>query len=141
MENIKLFLETSTIHGLSYISTTRRLVRIFWILIVMTGFTGAGILIYQSFQDWTDNPITTTIETVPIKEVAFPKITVCPPKNTFLDLNYYFSTVDNMTMTEKTNIQLLENFAQHFQTKDFETLSNKISLFMESNAYFNWYTA
>ena len=44
MENIKLFLETSTIHGLSYIAGSRPWVRLFWIITVIAGFTLAGTL-------------------------------------------------------------------------------------------------
>ena len=65
MDKVRTFLEASTIHGLSYISSTRRLIKVFWILVVIVGFTTAGILIYQSFDDWKDNPITTTIDLFP----------------------------------------------------------------------------
>ena len=44
MENIKLFLETSTIHGLSYIAGSRTWVKLFWIITVIAGFTLAGTL-------------------------------------------------------------------------------------------------
>ena len=82
MGSFKTFLESSTIHGLGYIATTGRYVKLFWVLVVLSGFTGAGVLIYQSFNDWAENPVTTTIETRPITEMKFPKVTVCPPKNT-----------------------------------------------------------
>ena len=42
MENIKLFLETSTIHGLSYMTGSRPWVKLFWIVTVISGFTIAG---------------------------------------------------------------------------------------------------
>ena len=42
MENIKLFLETSTIHGLSYITGSRPWVKLFWIVTVISGFITAG---------------------------------------------------------------------------------------------------
>ena len=85
MEGIRTFLESSTIHGLTYISTTtRRLIRVLWVCIVIAGFTGAGVLIYQSFDTWAESPITTTL---PIKDVILPKITVCLPKNSYTDLN------------------------------------------------------
>ena len=51
MESIRNFLESSTIHGLSYISTTRKYVRVFWILVVighepiLASFTIVGPLI------------------------------------------------------------------------------------------------
>ena len=78
MEGVRSFLESSSIHGLVYISTTKRLLKIFWTIVVIAGFTVAGIMIYQSVQDWKDNPVTTTVETVSIKEITFPKVTVCP---------------------------------------------------------------
>ena len=54
MESIRNFLESSTIHGLSYISTTRKYVRVFWILVVIGGFSGAGVLIFTAFQSWAN---------------------------------------------------------------------------------------
>ena len=36
------------------------------------GFTGAGVLIYQSFKSWADSPIVTTIENLPIEKFTFP---------------------------------------------------------------------
>ena len=65
MDNIKTFFDTSTIHGLSWISGTRRWSRLFWILIVAGGFSGAGYLIYTSFDNWEKSPISTTVETRP----------------------------------------------------------------------------
>ena len=52
MINIKSLLESSTIHGLIHISTNQKLMRLFWIIVVIAGFTGAGMMIYQSFQSW-----------------------------------------------------------------------------------------
>ena len=66
MKEINQFLESSTIHGLVYITTTRRFVKFLWILIVIAGFTGAGVLIYQSFEAWKESPVKTTIETLPV---------------------------------------------------------------------------
>ena len=70
MEHLKEILETSTIHGLSWISTTRRFRRLFWILVVCAGFSTAIYLIHLSFLDWGQNPITTTITTLPISQVS-----------------------------------------------------------------------
>ena len=96
MEGIRSFLESSTVHGLSYISSTRKYARFFWIVVVLAGFSTAGYLIYQSFQSWADSPVKTTVETLPISEITFPKITVCPPRNTFTDLNYDLMLVENV---------------------------------------------
>ena len=106
MGSFKTFLESSTIHGLGYIATTGRYVKLFWVLVVLSGFTGAGVLIYQSFNDWAENPVTTTIETRPITEMKFPKVTVCPPKNTYTDLNYDLMMTENMTLDNDTRNEL-----------------------------------
>ena len=107
---METFLETSTIHGVSHISTKRKFVRIFWTLVVISGFTGAGVLIYQSFQSWDESPVKTTIETHPIAEITFPKVTVCPPKNTFTNLNYDLMMTENITLDNDTR-QELTNYA------------------------------
>ena len=139
MEGLRTFLESSTIHGLSYISSTKRLQRLFWTLVVILGFSGAAVLIYQSFQSWEESPITTTIETLPIKEITFPKISVCPPQNTFTDLNYDLIKTNNVTLDEVkrenlTNIAIeLINEAVHK-----ETLEN-INKIQEKNRFSNWY--
>ena len=102
MECVTTFLESSTIHGLAYIASGRKYVRLFWTLVVVSGFTGAGILINASFQSWADSPVKTTIETQPISEITFPKVTVCPPKNTYTDLNYDLLMAENMTLDDDT---------------------------------------
>ena len=63
MEHIKEYFESSTVHGFSYISNTRKYVRSLWILIVIGGFIGAFVLIHESFDSWADNPVKTTLET------------------------------------------------------------------------------
>ena len=84
----KQFLENSTVHGLSHIASSRSFSKVLWSLVVVSGFSVAVLLIYQSFQSWKSSPVTTTIETRPISELKFPKITVCPPKNTYTNLNF-----------------------------------------------------
>ena len=74
MEGIKEFLESTTIHGLVYISTSRqKLQKIFWVFVVLVGFFIAGFLIRRSFYDWNKNPVSTSIETFPIEDVPFPR--------------------------------------------------------------------
>ena len=71
MDTVTNFLESSTIHGLVYMSTEKkRFVKIFWILVVIGGFTGAGVMIYNSFQSWAESPVKTTIETHPVTEIT-----------------------------------------------------------------------
>ena len=88
MEGIKDFLEASTIHGLGYISTSKSyFTKCLWIFIVGGGFCTAGILIKGAFTSWKESPITTSMETFPINDVAFPLVTVCPPEDSNTALN------------------------------------------------------
>ena len=64
-------------------------------------------LINQSFVTWAETPISTNIETLPITELPFPKVTVCPPKNTLTNLNYDLeklarNTIENVTVTNES---------------------------------------
>ena len=70
MDGVTEFLESSTIHGLTYIATTKNIFfKLFWISIVCTGFAVAGILINSSVSSWKKSPIATSIETFPISQV------------------------------------------------------------------------
>ena len=106
MVGVMEFLDTSTIHGLSYIAANKGLVRLFWISVVIAGFTGAFILIQQSFSSWADSPISTTIETRPITEIDFPNVTVCPPRNSFTSLNPDIVWSRNITFDEEQRKEL-----------------------------------
>ena len=45
-------------------------------------------LIRDSIVAWNESPITTNVETLPISEVVFPKVTICPPEGSNTALNY-----------------------------------------------------
>ena len=122
----KDFLESSTIHGLVYISTESKFARFFWFLIVFTGFTISGLLINQSFDSWSKSPIKTTIETKPISEVTFPKVIVCPPGDTFTDLNYAIMMMENMTMNNQSRQELLDIATSVFLDSYFENFVMKM---------------
>ena len=122
MEYIKTFLESSTIHGLAYIANGKKYVRLLWILVVIAGFTGAGYIIYQSFQSWADGPVKTTIETHPIKEITFPKVTVCPPRNSFTDLNYDLMMTENMTLDNDIRDEIKEYALQLMYDHYYESI-------------------
>ena len=136
MVGVSTFLEASTIHGLNYISTTKKYARLFWILVVVAGFVTAILMIKTSFDNWSANPIKTTLETRPISEIKFPKVTVCPPKNTFTDLNYDLMVAENMTLTEEIQDELIQYsrkvIIEHVFMDDFEIMQ-------EDDRFYNWY--
>ena len=139
MEHVKTFLDSSTIHGLSWISGTRKWSRIAWILIVIGGFTGAGFLIYESFSNWKQSPISTTIETLPISQITFPKITICPPKNLFLNLNYDIRQAKKIKLTNASRGKLFETAVNLFQNGTFHEIMRNLSILEDPDRYYNWY--
>ena len=142
IENLKVFLESSSIHGLVYWSTTRRFSRIFWILVVVLGFSAASYMIYLSFQEWSDNPVKTTIETLPISKVKLPKISVCPSRDTYTNLNFDLVKLGNTheLQDDKENV-FLNSFWKEFQNLDFlQHLEKLENSFKEENQFTNWYT-
>ena len=109
MENVKEFLESSSIIGLSLIANSKKFVlKLFWILIVLGGFAWAIVMIYESLEDWRQKPILTTIETSEISGITFPEITVCPPRNLFLNLNHDIMKSEKLSLTDKERDELLD---------------------------------
>ena len=139
MNTLGSFLESSSIHGLSYISTSKKFFKLFWICIVFTGFSTAGLLINQAFQSWADSPVSTAIETRPISELTFPKVTVCPPKNTFTDLNHELMMAENITIDEEDRKKLLYFAMDLLQDQLYEEFMFNLSIVHEDNRYSNWY--
>ena len=137
MEGVRTFLESSTIHGLTYISTTRKYARLFWILVVIAGFVGASLIIKESFDSWSGSPVKTTIETLPISYITFPKVTVCPPKNTFTDLNYDLMMTENVTLTKEMRDEMFE-YALDVINEDSFSKNNWTKLH-EEDRFYNWY--
>ena len=81
MLNFQEFLETSSIHGLPRIASSKKAaLKLFWLLTILVGFSVAGSLIYKAIRGYDEDPFVTKIETFPIAELKFPSITVCPPK-------------------------------------------------------------
>ena len=139
MENITNFLESSTIHGLAHIATGRKNVKLFWTLVVIAGFTGACVLIQTSFQSWADSPVKTTVETLSITELTFPKVTVCPPKNTYTDLNYDLMMTENMTLDNDTRQELAQYAVEMLYDHLYDNIIRNLSKLREKDRFYNWY--
>ena len=137
MEGVKTFLESSSIHGLNYISTTQKYVRLLWIFVIITGFSVASLLIKESFDSWSESPVKTAIETLPIADIRFPKVTVCPPKNTFTDLNYDLMMTENITLTEEMRHEMFK-YAVDVIDEDSYSENNWTTL-VEEDRFYNWY--
>ena len=122
MEEFRQFLDTSTIHGLSYLTSTKKSLKFFWILIVIAGFSGAFTLILESFQNWNETPITTAIKTIPISKLTLPKIIVCPPKDNVLNLNYDIAQSENIILDGQKREELLNFSIDAMQVNVFEDM-------------------
>ena len=136
MEHVKTFLESSSIHGLSHILRNRKLKQFFWLFIVFVGFTSAFILISTSFQSWRDTPVKTIIETLPISEIKLPKVTVCPPKNTYTDLNYDLARVEEKKLFDERREELYRFAIQNAEENSY---MDALNLVEEENRFYNWY--
>ena len=139
MEGMKTFLDSSTIHGLSYISSTGRWSRYFWIFVVIGGFSGAGYLIYESFYNWHQSPISTTIETLPISKITFPNVTVCPPKTLFLNLNYDIAESETKKLDKDKRDNIIQTSSVLIQEYFYEEMMMNLSKVEDPDQYYNWY--
>ena len=102
------FLETSTIHGLQHISDEKRKVlKGIWIFIVFCGFSTAGLLIMDSVRSWEESPVSTSVETLPISEVSFPEVTVCPPEGSNTALNHDMMTMKRTGLSKEERLKAL----------------------------------
>ncbi|XP_059093651.1 uncharacterized protein LOC131888743 [Tigriopus californicus] len=73
------FCESSTIHGTYFWGESRStLGKSFWVLIVLFGVISAALIINNSFIAWKDNPVITSVTQIPIEQVPFPSVTICP---------------------------------------------------------------
>ena len=97
-------------------------------------------MIYNSFQSWNESPVKTTVETLPISEITFPKVTVCPPKNTYTDLNYDLMMTENMTLDNDTRQELTNFAAEMLYDHLYDIVMKNLSKLEDNDRYYNWYT-
>ena len=62
------YCENTSVHGFSYLpgpypSAGNWCERVFWLAIIVTGFTCASVIINKAFVEWDDNPTLTTTTT------------------------------------------------------------------------------
>ena len=138
MQAVREFLENSTIHGLAHISTTRSLVRLLWFSVVLGGFIGAGVLIHQSFAEWSSSPVSTTIETLSISQLDFPNVTVCPARNSFTSLLPDLVMARNMTLDEEARKEIVGVISDIVFNGTFEHEYSEYLKYRQKN-YLGWY--
>ena len=106
---VRDFLESSTIHGLVHISTAKsKTARATWVAIVVACFAFAIHMISNSYKEWQETPVSTTITTHPITELEFPTVTVCPPRGSNTALNHLLEKVKDVNFTKEERQELLD---------------------------------
>ena len=68
--------------------------------------------------------------------MKFPKVAVCPPKDTFTDLNYDLLLAQNITLSQKERQELLEFAIKVLEENTFMKNFEKI---IDDNQFMNWY--
>lgn len=139
MSGIKEFLETSSIHGLLLIALNKGFIRLFWVLVVVSGFLGAGILMKNSVRSWYETPVSTTIETRPIADLPFPLVTVCPPKKTFTNINYDLVTADRLELDKVFRLELYNYVVGFIQDLEYSESLGDLLSYREDGRFTNWY--
>ena len=77
------------------------LIKFAWGCIVFLGFLGATFLIYQSYSDFKNSPVVTSVKTQPIDDLDFPTVTVCPPLGSNTALNFDLMRADKNSLTQE----------------------------------------
>ena len=80
LRNFKDYFNDSTVHGFKYVVQGRnRYEKVFWAILIVTGFAMSGEIIYKSLSGWDETPLQTTIEKVdaPVQDYPFPAVTIC----------------------------------------------------------------
>ena len=86
----------------------------------------AGYLINNSFTDWANSPISTTVSTHPIDELPFPAVTVCPPEGANTGLNYDLMKADEGSLTLE-NRKEIQNFTKClFEDKEAKAFTEEL---------------
>ena len=93
----------------------------------------------QSFHNWEISPIATTLDTVPIEQVTYPQIYVCPPKNTFTNLNYDLENVPDEKLEPEFVNELLRLVDEKIQESELEKTLDDINLYEEQDRFNHWY--
>ena len=104
-------------------------------------------MIHEAFSSWKKSPITTKIETLPISEIKFPNVTICPPKNSYLNLNYDIIQSENITLGNDTRADLITSVVDELLNHEIDKIQEEIynevmrnlSKLEYPDRFYNWY--
>ena len=91
----------------------------------------------KSFRGWEESPISTSVSVLPITQITFPNLTVCPPRGTFTSLNYDLLRVGNRSLEDDS--ELGEFIAELLAEEGYQSMLEDLENFYEKNRFRNWY--
>ena len=132
MDGLKDFLQSSTIHGLFYIGSSKsKAVQIFWILAVSCGFILGLFMIYNAFSSWEESPVISTARTKPIAHARFPRVVVCPPEGTNTILNYDILNSSNMNIDPRKKLNIYASVTEFVLKEIYEIFTRYKNMFTD----------
>ena len=73
------FCNSSTVHGTYFWWESRTIIgKFIWVCIVVLGIGSSALIINNSFVAWQTNPVITSVAQIPIEQIPFPSVTICP---------------------------------------------------------------
>ena len=107
------------------------------LLVVIFGIAVAIFMIFESFVNWRENPISTTVETFPISEMTFPNVTVCPPKSLFLNLNNDIQNSIKTKINKDLRYVILDYALEVIQENFYKEAMMNLSKIQDPDRYYN----
>ena len=79
MRHLDGYFETSSIHGLAYLAGRQAWpARLVWLCLTAAAAAGCVYVMEVTVRDWYRAPVVTSVEVVPLAELKFPDVSVCP---------------------------------------------------------------
>ena len=100
-------------------------------------YIGIKVLIVKSFRGGKESPVSTSVSVLPITQITFPNLTVCPPRGTFTSLNYDILRVGNRSLEDDS--ELGEFIAELLAEEGYQSMLEDLENFHEKNRFRNWY--
>ena len=106
-----------------------------WLIAVVIAFAGSGYLINSSYHEWKKTPIATNIITHPLNDLDFPMLTVCPSEDSNTALYPDLVRLDNRTLSDGNQQQLLMSISKIVKTSTMDFAQNILSMTNPDNLY------
>ena len=74
-----------------------------------------------------------------MSEINFPKVTVCPPRGTYTNVNYDVMQAEKITLDNKTRQMLIDHSLDIIQDTFHNSVKSQINKVIEEDKYYNWY--